>query len=423
MPQSRRLSRRLVGVICKRFAELELGRVQDPRARRGRLWRLPVLLRLLLVGVMTGRKGLAEVEYLSKDLATPLRRLLGVGRRVADTTLRDLLCRIDPEQLRRVLHRKVRCAHRRKALALDGLPFGVVSMDGRSTATNLWDDGNHIAQRHKGKPALVRTITSCLISTRARPCIDMHVVTPTRNEMSAFPAAFARLVQELGALFRVVMYDSSASSAANARLIVEAGKVYVFCLKAEQPKILAEAQRLLGRKRPSTAVQTTTLAGSNVVVRRMWIDERIAGWHGFPGLRAAIRLQTETTDKVTGVVTKHDRYYITSLPASALTAREWHMLIRRRWSVENECHCTWDRIFREDDWPWIRQPEGMVNVMLLRRIAYNALALFRSVTQRSAKARAVPWKRLMEQLRNALLVSTVETIAGLHLPPEALATR
>jgi hypothetical protein len=50
----------------------------------------------------------------------------------------------------------------------------------------------------------------------------------------------------------------------------------------------------------------------------------------------------------------------------------------------------------EDDHPWFEAgedaPQGAVVVMLLRRIAHNFLALFRSLTQRSDEKRQTPWK-------------------------------
>jgi hypothetical protein len=43
----------------------------------------------------------------------------------------------------------------------------------------------------------------------------------------------------------------------------------------------------------------------------------------------------------------------------------------------NQCHQTWDTAFREDDKPWVvKDPKGAVVLMLLRRLNYNALALF-----------------------------------------------
>ncbi len=59
--------------------------------------------------------------------------------------MRDLLCTLDPEELRCPLHAVVRAGHRTKALDPDDLPFGVVAMDGKGTALSSCDD--HYAQR------------------------------------------------------------------------------------------------------------------------------------------------------------------------------------------------------------------------------------------------------------------------------------
>jgi len=423
MPQPPRLSRRLLGVIAKRVPDLQFRQVADPRKARGKRWKLNSLLHALLTGMICGCKGLAEVEDLTEDMSLAARRLLRIDRRVPDTTTRDLLCKLDPEQLRAALGRLVRKAWRRKALVPVGLPFGAVSMDGKVVSTKHWDAGRRIAQvREDGAYALVRTITSCLISCAARVCVDMHVMTSKRNESSTFPAAFSRLVADHGGMFRVVLYDSAANSKANAGLVVLAGKDYVFRVQAEQPTIFDECRRLLRRKRASTSVQTVDLDGGKIVTRRVWLSSKIAGWHDYPGLRTAIRVHSATEDIATGEVSVEDRYYISSLAAGELEPATWLSLIRRHWSVENACHGTWDKIFREDDRQWVRQPEGMLNVMLLRRIAYNLLALFRCVTQRGERERAIPWKRLMGRFHNAMLLATSEMIDGLRLLSEARAT-
>ena len=92
--------------------------------------------------------------------------------------------------------------------------------------------------------------------------------------------------------------------------------------------------------------------------------------------------------------------------------------MRRHWGVENECHNTWDKIFREDDRPWFEAgeaaPQGALVVMLLRRIAYNLLALFRSVTQRSEENRQMPWKDLMRWVYNTLIAATASDLDGLR---------
>ena len=46
--------------------------------------------------------------------------------------------------------------------------------------------------------------------------------------------------------------------------------------------------------------------------------------------------------------------------------------------------------------PWIEaDANGMLAVLLLRRIAYTMLALFRSVSLRSDENRAIRWKLLL----------------------------
>src|SRR6266496_3624695 len=129
-----RCLRRMAGLLAARLPELDLGAVPDPRAREGR-WTLPQILRATLVGLMAGCKSLWETEDLTDRLSTPMRRLLRLPRRLADTTMRDALCR--PKLLaglRAALHRAVRAAWRRKALVPVGLPFGVLALDGKVTA-------------------------------------------------------------------------------------------------------------------------------------------------------------------------------------------------------------------------------------------------------------------------------------------------
>ncbi|MBI3183803.1 MAG: hypothetical protein HYZ28_16825 [Myxococcales bacterium] len=89
--------------------------------------------------------------------------------------------------------------------------------------------------------------------------------------------------------------------------------------------------------------------------------------------------------------------------------------MRRHWAVENNCHHTWDTVFEEDNRPWIeKSPQGMVVLMLLRRIAYNMLALFQTVTQRSEERRQTPWRDIVRWLYQAVSAATQEDVAGLR---------
>jgi hypothetical protein len=100
------------------------------------------------------------------------------------------------------------------------------------------------------------------------------------------------------------------------------------------------------------------------------------------------------------------------------------LLVRSHWGVENQNHHTFDTAFVEDDRPWIEADEnGMLAVLLLRRIAYTLLALYRSVTLRSDEGRATRWKALLQSVRDVLIAATEEQLAGLRLRETAAATR
>jgi len=88
---------------------------------------------------------------------------------------------------------------------------------------------------------------------------------------------------------------------------------------------------------------------------------------------------------------------------NGLAKEQWLRVVRQHWAVENQCHGTWDMAFEEDDRPWIKnEPRGILVVMLLRRMAFNMLALFRSVTQRSWERRRTPWRNIMRWMHHAV---------------------
>jgi hypothetical protein len=411
------LTRRHVGHLAARLDELPLHEVGD--ARTGRIKHsAQTLLKATLTGLAAGCKGLAELEQLLADLATGARRALRLRGRVPDTTMRDFLVRLDPGDLRRLLHVVVRRAHRRKQLVHD-LPVRAVSFDGKATATWLFDPPDAATKygQRQDSVSVVRTVTSCLVSTPARPCLDAFPIPPETNEMGVFPAAFQAVLDAYGDdFFDVAMYDSGATSLANATLVRERGKHYVLSLTDNQPTLLAEAQRLLGGLHDGTAEATSTdLDGSDIVTRTLWTTSKMAGWLDWEHLRTVVRIRSVRVDRWTGQTRSvEDRYYLASLEHTALAGDQWLTLLRRRWAVENECHNLWDSVFREDERPWIRAPKGMVVVMVLRRLVSNLIALYRCVTTRAEHKRAKPWTMLLREIWTALLQATEEAMACLR---------
>jgi hypothetical protein len=274
-----RMNRRLYGLLSKRLDEAQLDEIQDPRDARGKRWQLSTLLRAVLGGLLAGARSLADIETQSERLSRPVRRLLGVRRRVADTTLRDALCALEPNELRKPLLALVRAAQRSKTLEPDELPFGVVSLDGKHFSLPSSDD--HYAQRqtHDENAALVgvvRTVTATLTSISAQPIIDVTPIPARTNEMGIFEFALDRLCLAFAGLdlFRLVTYDAGACSKAHARAVRDRDLHYLFVLKTSQLSLYAEARLWLGSRSADTADATREdRQRGQRVVRRLYLGE------------------------------------------------------------------------------------------------------------------------------------------------------
>lgn len=414
--------RRIVGFVVVKLHQIGLSEVEDLRARRGRRWRLTQVLGSCLLGLMSGCKSLAEVEQLTSKLSRAVRRRLGIARRVPDTTMREVLCRVPTEALTRVLHRAVRSAHRAKTLEPTGLPFHMVAMDGKVTWLPSWE--GPYAQRHQpeeGLPyGLLRTITSTLVTARGKPCIDVSPVPASTNEMGHFEQALEHLCAQYGTLLKLISYDQGANSQENAEAVLARDKHYLFRLNDERRHMQQLATELLAGKE-SIAETTDVLSNREEGVRRLRMVRVNTGilprgrkeselWE-----HTKLLLQVDYERRRDGAVVQSEtRYYATSLTAEALTAEQWLWAIRGHWAVETT-HQILDVAFAEDDRPWIRNdPHGMLVVGILRRIAYTLLALYRAVTRRSETKRRQPWRDLFEWVRDALIASSQATVASLR---------
>jgi hypothetical protein len=429
-----RCLRRMAGLLAVRLPELDLDAVPDPRAREGR-WSLGQILRATLVGLMAGCKSLWETEDLTERLSSPMRRLLRVPRRLADTTMRDALCRPElVKGLRAALRRAVRAAWRRKALAPVGLPIGVLALDGKVTAVPSIN-GQFAQTQHpeQGLPyGLIRTVTCALVSAAGQPCIDAIPIPAHTNEMGHFQAAFASVVRTYGKLFQMVTYDAGALSEANGAAVVKACKDYLFALKNEHRTMLKLATELLA---PQEAVARTidVLDNQTTVTRTLkllavdpsWSYDQHKGPDESVWTHAKTFLSVESVTRREGVVVENEvRLFVSSRAPEGLTPKQWLKVVRAHWGVENQNHHTLDTAFAEDDRPWIRADEhGMLAVLVLRRIAYTLLALFRAVTLRSDEHRAMRWKALLARVCDTLVAASAESVAGLRVREVAAAAR
>ncbi len=424
--------RRMAGFLAARLPELDLAAVEDPRARVGK-WSLAQILRATLLGLMAGCKSLRETERLTEHLSGGSRRQLGLKRRLPDTTARDALCAVPLEGLRAMLHRAVHLARRRKALEPEDLPISVLALDGKTTALPCLNQ-DFIQTQHpeEGLPyGLARTMTAALVSAPGRPCLDAIPIPASTNEAGHFQTAFSGLVESYGSIFDLVSYDAGGFSRANADATVAEGKDYLFALKDEQRAMCRLADELLGGEAVLDKTEDS-LDNATTVVRSLRLLRADPSWSYGEGKtptesvwpHAKSFLRVDYVKVQHGKVLQQDnRMYVCSLDPKSLSSQQWLKLVRAHWGVENNNHHTFDTAFAEDDRPWIKaDANGMLAVLLLRRIAYTLLALFRA-SLRTEQHRAMPWRDLMEWLRVTLVAATVEQTMNLRVREACAAVR
>ena len=168
----------------------------DPRARRGRRFRLGQLVGVLFDGLCAALLALRDVESLSGERPG--------GRRISDTTLFALLRRLEPGPVRRRLWAQVRGLSRSKSLRPEGLPFGVLAVDGKGIGA-LEHDADGLAQKaHRARDGspywLGRVLRAALVSAPSCPCVDQMPVPASTNEMTAFEDFFTGLVRQYGSI-------------------------------------------------------------------------------------------------------------------------------------------------------------------------------------------------------------------------------
>lgn len=377
----------------------------------------------ILVALCTGARSLAESERLTDEISPAARKALGLKGRLPDTTARDLLVKLEPEPLRRLLRIQTRKAWRRKALAPQGLPFGVVTIDGKATAIDSWAKGYAQRQNNRGRTCgVVRTITCTLVSSRSNICIDVAPIPPRTSEDGHYKDTLSALLRAYGRLdlFRLIVADAGYCSKSNADFTRAEHLHYLYRLNEKQPTLFAEAERLMATLGDEDADCVMEHRERGKTIRRsLFITEEMAGFLDWSHLVTVLRVKREEFDARGQIISTGNRYFMSSMRSGALTPKQWLETIRGYWgSVESGCHKTFDVAFEEDKRPWITgDDQGMLAVLLLRRLAYNLMELFKTVTQRSAEKRAIPWADLMRSFGNSVLLATSDCLSGLKHRP------
>ena len=242
--------------------------------------------------------------------------------------------------------------------------------------------------------------------------------------MGHFQTAFADLCATYSNTFDLLSYDAGAIGEQNASAVVRAGKHYLFHMANEERHMTQLSNELLALK-PIAATTEDRLNDTTVqrrTLRLMAVRDLSQAAHRtfiWSHTRCILRVDSERietqADGTKVVLSCEQRLYCTSLEKQKLTAAQWLQLVRLHWGVETT-HQILDVAFAEDAHPWIvNDADGALAVLVLRRVAYTLLTLFRSVTQRSDEKRLMAWRVLLRWVYRAAVGASAETLRELRV--------
>lgn len=360
----------------KKF-DASFGDLPDPRAANARHPLLEVLF-IALAATLCGAQSCVDMALFARSKEGFLREIVAMehGPPSHDTFSR-VFRQLEPEGFEAAFMAFTRAF----AAKLEG----VVAIDGKALR-GAYERGAKSSPLH-----LVN-----VWAAEARFVVAQRIA-PGRNEVQGVLDALALLDLE----DCIVTADALHCRKDVASAIRDAGGDYALAIKANQPLLLAEAERRLAGGKCKVAISDIEERHDRAEVRRACVVKApdLEETFGFAGACALARVEAvrQTAD---GAETVSTRYFILS---EALPADRLARVVRAHWTIENNLHWTLDVAFNEDA-ARNRAGHGPQNLALLRKIALNIVSADADKGSIKGKLKRAGWdeaflKKLLAHMR------------------------
>lgn len=357
--------------------EASFGAMADPRASNVR-HPLSEVLFIALAATLCGAQNCVDMALFARSKEDFLREIVAMehGPPSHDTFSR-VFRQLEPEAFE--------AAFMAFARAFSAKLEGVVAIDGKALK-GAYERGSRSSPLH-----LVN-----VWAAEAR-CVVAQRIAPGRNEVRGALDALALLDLE----DCIVTADALHCRKDVARAIRDAGGDYALSVKANQPLLLAEAERRLAGGDGDLSISDVEERHDRAEVRRACVVKAsgLEQTFGFPGACALARVDAvrQTAD---GAETVSTRYFVLS---AALSADHLARVVRAHWSIENNLHWALDVSMGEDA-ARNRAGHGAQNLALLRKIALNIIKADPDTGSLKGKLKRAGWdaaflKKLLTHMR------------------------
>lgn len=301
-----------------------LARVPDPRARRGRRYRLAGLLAVAVSAVVAGARSFAAIGEWATALSTESLAALGVDTAPEASNLRKLFARLDAAaldlQLAAYAWTRVHMVSGRRVIAIDGKTVRGARTRA-STAPHLIAALDHATGVVLGQSA---------VSAKS------NEIPAVRDLLAAFDAA------DLHGC--VITLDAMHTQTDTALAITEAGADYVFTVKGNQPTLYAALKALPWPKIPLGSRSTQRGHGRQATRTIKVVDA--PAWIDFAGAAQVAQVRRTTTRA--GKKSIEVAYLITSASHHRAPPKILASWVQQHWHIENRLHWVRDVTYNED---------------------------------------------------------------------------
>ncbi|MGH3717187.1 MAG: ISAs1 family transposase [Micromonosporaceae bacterium] len=303
-----------------------LGKVPDPRRRRGVRHQIGVILGLAACAVLAGCRSFAAIGEWAADASEQVLAALGAERAPCESTIRRALQRIDGDELDAAIGAW--------AAAWAGPPAG--------TRRALAVDGKTV--RGSASQATGARHLLAAVDHRTGVVFGQVDVAAKTNEIPMF----SQLMDRIADLTEVVVTaDALHTQRGHAEyLVLQRGAHYLLTVKGNQPALHSQLKALPWVDVPPAHTSTGRAHGR--IEKRVVKVVTVAAGILFPHARQAIQITRKTRRLDSRKWTTEVVYAVTSLAFEQAAAAELAAFIRGHWSIENRLHWVRDVTYDED---------------------------------------------------------------------------